>query len=378
MSYPRILPVIRKLDCIVHYDPRNTMDGFHNIWMGNHPNKTSWLNALASYRNAGVPAWYLCQMNAKLNGLRREAEPICLDRVEIRLFNTCQSLASAERNYRVQKRVNMPSRQYAPGCLSHRTSSPQSETAQHTRHLPAHRSISRQGRRSTSSSRPIRRQEAIIVGQVGQLPFAWYPQIRSRSAAVPDRLRSSPLAPSSASPDYPQARHSTVYPTATSSHTTQVLGPSSKLPLAPSRMNPVPAIQQQGTSSASNPYIQLPLKNPEGQKILDGAPSSLPRPVMRAVQAIPSPKTPRATRVPDSRPVESSQIEPVALHASRHTSKNLKNAFHPGLDTVTQQAQSSLGLQAVIEEEMGSGQNEKTKSGTRQLNNTKPKRNPAA
>ena len=27
VSYPNLLPVIRKLDCIMHYDPRNTMDG---------------------------------------------------------------------------------------------------------------------------------------------------------------------------------------------------------------------------------------------------------------------------------------------------------------------------------------------------------------
>ena len=324
--------------------------GLHNIWMSRRLEKTTWLNALASYKKVGVPGWYLAQMSARLKGVRGEAEPSCLDKVERRLLNACQSPASPERRYRVQKHVNMPSRQYGPEYLSQRASSPQSGREQHVRHLPAHHSISRQGRRSPSSSRPIRRQEAMLAGQVGQQPFTWYPQIRSRSAAVPDRFRSTPPALSSSNPDYPPAQNSTVYLTATSGQNTQVPGASSSLPLAQSRMSPVPAIQQQNTgSSVSASRVQLPLKGPEDQQILDRAASSLPLPIMRPVQAALPLKAPK---LPDSRPVELSQIAPVALHAP-------------------------LGSQAVKEEEMGSGPNKKTKTGTHHLPNTKAKRGPA-
>lgn len=231
ISHPGIAPTIRKLDCIMHYDARNTADGSQNIWMGDLHKKNRWLYELASLRKAGVRNTYISEMSGRLEGHSYEAEPINLANVEIKLPKTevhppnyFPSLGSAESKiYRVHKHTALPVKRRVPDNALRRSSSPEygplaREGRQYFRFSPANHPVSQQTKHSLLPTRPLKRREATITRP---LPGTRHPQVRSRSAAAPERLQA---LLSSVSPDSPRGQYSEVSSTATHRQTTQLPG----------------------------------------------------------------------------------------------------------------------------------------------------------
>jgi hypothetical protein len=234
ISHPGIAPTIRKLDCIMHYDARNTADGSQNIWMGDLHRKNRWLCELASLRKAGVSNTYISKMSGKLEGHSCEAEPINLANVEIKLLKTevhppnyFLSFGSTESKInRVHKHTTLPIKRQVPGNGFRRASSPgygplAHEERQYFRFSPANHPDSQQGKHSILPVRPLKRRE---VTATRPLPSTRHPQVRSRFAAAPERFQA---LLSSVSPDYPRSQYSEVSSTATHRQTTQLPGEAS-------------------------------------------------------------------------------------------------------------------------------------------------------
>lgn len=314
ISHRKIAPVIRKIDCIMHFDPWNTTDGCQNVWKSSYSEQNRWLSALAGFRQSGVPDWYLGRITRKLEGSGGEAEPISMNEVKIHYSNIRRTSSTIERSYRVQKRQIMPSRQPAPGHLPHRTSPPVWGPGQLVQHLPRNTTTARPHRHTASASVPIRRQEAILVRRP---PFTWYPQVHSTSAAVSQRLKQVQLPPSSSPPDHSQGRHLSARPAATYKQMPNSPGaPSSRSALVRSSMGPASALQHPEIgSSAFRSHAQPPFSNTQVHDMSNGT-AREPQPlVMRPVPVQPvSPLN--AQRLSGSRPMRTSQVPLQGLSAS--------------------------------------------------------------
>lgn len=229
ISHPGVAPVIRRLDCIVHYDPRNTADGSKNIWMCNGYEKNKWLCELTSLRKAGVPYEYISEMSGKLEGHGYPTEPINLENVKMNLVKTEVHLpkyflrfgSTENKIHRVHKHTALPIKQQVLRNSSNRLSSPENGLLAHgerqySRRLPANCTVYSQGKDSILPSRPLRRQEATVAQ-----PCRYTSYTQTRSAAHPGRFR---VSPSSASPDSPRDQHGEVCSTATRRQNPQLPG----------------------------------------------------------------------------------------------------------------------------------------------------------
>ncbi|KIN06457.1 hypothetical protein OIDMADRAFT_176522 [Oidiodendron maius Zn] len=201
MSYPKIEPVIRVLCCNLHYDARNTADGCRSLWKESQ--RHNWLHGLAGLRQSGVPDWYIFEISRNLHGNTGDAEPISMEKVQLRfpIVNRVSSLT--HRSCRIEKRVGLPKQQHGPRYPARRKSSQAPGRGKRPQHVPAISSMAPPHGRPTSTLLPIRRQEAKAV----KLPlFTWYPQIRSISASIPEKFQSMQLPQSSGptSPDQSQ------------------------------------------------------------------------------------------------------------------------------------------------------------------------------
>ena len=273
MSYPKIAPVIRILSCNLHYDPRNTADGCRSLWKESQ--QQNWLQGLAGLRQSGVPDWYIFEISRNLHGHTGDAEPISMENVRLRFPIISRASNSIQRGYRVEKRVCLPNRQHGPGHPAARQFSQAPGSGQRLRHVRGKASTTSPRGRPASTSLPIRRQEAKIVKPP---VFTWYPQIRSISAAVPERLQSIQLPPSSAtpSPDHSQGENIPVSnvmrhnQTPFSQKPAPFVSPHTQSPMGPqlgmqNRFTTAPALYSRSPS---------PLINPLSGHLLDTAAST--------------------------------------------------------------------------------------------------------
>jgi hypothetical protein len=183
MRSPDKAPVIRMHPCFTHFDPRNTADGYRNLWTENNPEKCLWQNGLMSLRKSGVPEWYLNQIYKQLLGLEGATVPIRMDMVEICSLISAPTLSPLQRFCRIQKQRSLTWRQTSLRYPSAMATCSAPGDCQFVRPSPDATTPHSQGR-SFSAVFPVRRQQAIIPpGPVS----TWHPQVHSLSAKIPQR-----------------------------------------------------------------------------------------------------------------------------------------------------------------------------------------------
>lgn len=211
MSRPKVAPVIRKLDCILHYDPWNTSDGCRDVWEDSYAEQSSWLTSLAGLRQSGVPDWYISRIFKHLQGRNGDAEPFSMETVELQPRYSPRGSCANHNSYRIQKHhSNLSSKRMGSDHTANNTR-PKSNSVSCVRPGQKQESTTHPRRRvpSASASRPIRRQEAILVRNP---THTRYPQIRSTSAAVPGRFQQVQLPGSSDSPGAHNGGYDSAFP----------------------------------------------------------------------------------------------------------------------------------------------------------------------
>jgi len=122
MMSPVDPPKAQMVSCLMHFDVRNTTDGYRNLWIGNKVERFLWQRGLLGLRNSGVPEWYIAQVYRKVLGILGDAEPISMYLMEIHPESTGPTPSQNQRLQR-QERVS-GSRQTGRGDATGKKTSP--------------------------------------------------------------------------------------------------------------------------------------------------------------------------------------------------------------------------------------------------------------
>ena len=183
MRSPDKAPVIQMHPCFMHFDPRNTANGYRNLWTESNPEKCLWQKGLMSLRKSGVPEWYLNQIYKQLLGFEGATVPIRMDMVEICPLISAPTLSPLQRFRRIQKQRGLTKRQTSSRYSSAMATCSGPGDSQFVRSSLDAIAAHSQGH-SFSAVVPVRRQQAIIPpGPVS----TWHPQVHSLSARIPQR-----------------------------------------------------------------------------------------------------------------------------------------------------------------------------------------------